>query len=86
MLALSTLSSGACSGVLFPVLFLDSQIFLTDALFTFMIVTSLASLARIQEGKEIPLPSILAGVFWALAWLTRSQAVLMLPATIVFLS
>lgn len=70
----------ALAGTLFPLTLLDSFCYLTDALFAALFFSTWAALVRNSSGRT----ALLAGLLFGATWLTRSQAMLMIPSVIVF--
>ncbi|CAN5409118.1 hypothetical protein BH24GEM3_BH24GEM3_12580 [soil metagenome] len=68
----------AFAGALFFPVFEDSLRYLTDALHLTLLVALAAAVVRRRV--------VLAGIFLGLAWLTRGQTVLVLPALLVYLA
>ena len=71
---------GFCAAI-FPPVLQDSMTLMTDALVVALFFTFLAAVIRIQ----IRWASFIAGISLGLAWLTRSQVVLALPAVLVYM-
>ncbi len=66
---------------LFPEVWASSWKNLTDELWVAFVIAFIAALVR----SDRPGMAMLAGVFWGLAWLTRSLAVLLIPATAMWM-
>lgn len=76
----STAALIALAGTLFPLTLMDSYCYLTDALYAALFFATWASLVRISSGRH----AVLAGILFGATWLTRSQAILMIPSVLVF--
>jgi 4-amino-4-deoxy-L-arabinose transferase-like glycosyltransferase len=71
----------AAAGTFFSPVFADSLTLLPDALSLGLTMAFLTCLVRMQQWRFV----LLGGIFFGLAWLTRSSAILVLPAAVVYL-